>query len=93
MLTPKAISDIQKAIDYYDEQQPGLGLKFDKSLDNHFAILKKNPHYQVRYNNVHCLPLRKYPYMIHFLIENKTVRIVAVFHTSLNPDDNWGRRK
>jgi toxin ParE1/3/4 len=92
VLDPKAILDIQKAIDYYDDQQIGLGLKFERNLDKHFTAILKNPFYQVRYDDVHCLPVKKFPFMIHFIIENEIIRIVAVFHTSLSPDENWGKR-
>lgn len=93
-LDPAAILDLQKAIDYYDEQQPGLGKKFENVVAKHFAALTKNPFYQMRYNSVHCLPIKKYPFMIHFAIDevNMVVRISAVLHTSLDPKKNWGKR-
>lgn len=87
VLDPRAIQDIQQAIDYYDEQEPGLGEQFEEILNEHLHNLKQNPFFQIRYNNVHCLPMKKYPYMIHFTI-NKQERLVsvrAVFNTSRNP--------
>lgn len=91
---PGAILDLQKAIDYYDEQQPGLGKKFENAIDKHFSALSKNPFYQVRYDDIRCMPMNKFPFMIHFTVdeENKTVRVSAVFHTSIDPDQNWGKR-
>jgi plasmid stabilization system protein ParE len=93
-LDSAAIHDLQKAIDYYDEQQPGLGKKFEITIDNHFSSLSKNPFFQVRYDAIHCLPVKKFPFMIHFAIneKNKTIQIIAVFHTSLDPNENWGKR-
>ena len=87
VIDPMAIRDIQQAIDYYDEQQPGLGEKFENTLNNHLLILETNPYFRVRYSNIHCLPLRKFPYMLHFTInkENKLVNIMAVFHQSRKP--------
>ena len=94
VLETAALNDIQKAIDYYDDQQIGLGQKFEESLNRHFISLRKTPFYQVRYDDVHCLPVKKYPYMVHFTINNrdKIVTVRAVFHTSLNPD-GWQKRK
>lgn len=93
-LDPLAILDIQKAIDYYDEQQPGLGKKFENAIDKHFSALSKNPFYQIRYDQVRCLPVKKFPFMIHFVVDNRssTVRVAAVFHTSLDPKENWNKR-
>lgn len=90
-LDPMAIVDLQKAIDYYDEQQFGLGKRFEKTIDKHFTTLGKNPFFQLRYDNVHCMPVKKFPFMIHYTIdeENKKIKINAVLHTSLNPNKHW----
>lgn len=82
--------DIQDTIDWYNEQQKGLGRKFHTSILKHIESLKINPQFQVRYDEVHCLPLKKYPFMIHFTVNesDKAVIIRAVYHTSLNPK-NW----
>lgn len=42
-LTPTAFNDLQKAIDYYNEQQKGLGKKFDRAIREMFFQLKKVP--------------------------------------------------
>lgn len=90
-LNPNAISDLQAAIDYYEDRLPGLGRKFEKTVDRYFLTISKNPFYQVRYDNVRCLPIKKYPFMIHFVIDESAlvVKIQAILHTSLNPDKNW----
>lgn len=87
VIEPLAIEDIQQAIDYYDHQQIGLGEKFEQELDRQIRILSSTPHFQIRYDQVHCLPLKKYPFMIHYTIDElgKTVIIRAIFHTSQNP--------
>lgn len=80
----RAIIDIQKAIDYYDEQQVGLGEIFESTLHSHIQTLEKNPLFNIRYDNVRCLPMKKFPYMIHYTVEeiNHIVIVRAVFHTS-----------
>lgn len=84
LLDPRALKDIQESINYYDEQEPGLGKVFENNLDKHFKILKNNPFFQVRYDNVHCMPISKFPHMIHFTINEKRNEVVirAIFHTS-----------
>ena len=90
----RAIDDIQSAIDFYDEQQLGLGLRFERELNTHLITLKKNPFFSIRYDDVHCLPLKIFPYMIHYTVdkESKSIIIRGVFHTSMNPK-NWSDRK
>lgn len=86
-IEPEAIQDIQNAIDWYELQQKGLGKKFYDYLDSVLERLESNPYYQIRYSNIRCLPLQKYPFMIHFSIDeiNAIVIIRAIFNTSLNP--------
>lgn len=93
IIDPDAIHDIQGIINYYDEQQTGLGEKFESVLNKHLLTLHKNPFFQIRYDDVHCLPLKKFPFMVHFTIHeaDKLVIIRAVFHTSINPE-NWKKR-
>lgn len=87
VIDSRAIQDIQKAIDYYDEQQSGLGQKFEHALNKHLLTLEKNPFFHIRYDNVHCLPVTKFPYMVHFTVDkkNKLVTVQAIFHTSIDP--------
>ncbi len=88
----RAILDIQEAINFYDNQQPGLGKRFESVLNEHIIILMKTPLFRKRYDNVRCFPLKKFPYMIHFTVneKEKIVIIRAVFHTSKNPN-TWKR--
>lgn len=46
-----------------------------------------NPFYEIRYDNIRCLPLKTFPYTIHFSINeaDRVVIVRAVFQTSLNP--------
>jgi toxin ParE1/3/4 len=90
-LDPRAIQDIQEAIDYYDEQVLGLGEKFEAYLSKYIKSLTKNPLYQTRYDSIRCLPLKKYPFMIHFTVDEKlnAVYIHAVINTHKNPKEYW----
>lgn len=93
LIDPRAVHDIQEAINCYDHQQAGLGKKFENELNKYFVALEKNPFFRIRYNQVRCLPMKKFPFMVHFSIgENETVTIHAVFHTSLDMQ-KWTTRK
>ena len=87
LVEPAAIRDIQDVISYSDEQVTGLGKKFEEYLSQSLESIKKSPHFQLRYDEVHCLPLRKYPFMVHYTITEKEQIVIvrAVFHTSLDP--------
>jgi len=38
LIDPRAIQDIQDAIDYYDKQHAGLGGKFENALNPNYAL-------------------------------------------------------
>ena len=83
---PEALNDIQKATDWYNEQSYGLGTRFQKQVVKQISKLSNTAEvYPVRYNNVRCMVIKKFPFMVHFLIEDETVVIFSVFHTSRNP--------
>jgi predicted ester cyclase len=93
-IEPEAHQDIQEAIDWYNQQQQGLGRGFHTEVKSSFKKLKIHPFFQVRYDNVHCFPLKKFPYMIHYTVDegNKQIIIRAVFNTSRKPEI-WKRSK
>lgn len=94
VLDPRAIRDIQQAIDFYEEQQPGLGEQFEETLNEYLQKLEKNPFFQIRYDKVHCLPLKKFPYMIHFTIDEneQIINVRAILNTFRDPGI-WEKRR
>lgn len=87
VIEPRAILDIQDAIDYYDSKQNGLGNYFYQVVDEHIETLAKNPFFQIRYKDYHCFPIRKFPFiLLNYIYEKlKTIYIMSVFNTYLNP--------
>ncbi len=86
-IEPLAKLDIQKEIKYYNRKQPGLGKKFHIEIKRYFKAISQNPFYAIRYDKVHCLPLKIFPAMIHFSIDerSKIVVVRAVINTNKNP--------
>jgi plasmid stabilization system protein ParE len=93
-IEPEAHQDIQEAINWYNQQQSGLGRRFHTEVKASFKKLKIHPFFQVRYDNVHCFILNKFPYMVHYTIdeENKIIIVRAVFGTSRDPQIWKGRK-
>lgn len=91
LISPHAIEDIQTGIDYYNSKQKGLGEKFYEATDSAMNAIRKNHYYQIRYSNVRCLPVKHFPFMIHYVFEQSMERVIiyAVLHTSLNPEVFW----
>jgi len=87
-LLPEARTDIKDIIDYYEEQQSGLGARFFKQLLPSIRQISQHPAiFQIRHKKVRQAPVKKLPIWIHYLIEEteKQVVIIAVTHSSRNP--------
>ncbi|NLL20021.1 MAG: hypothetical protein GX262_13555 [Clostridia bacterium] len=75
-----------------NRHQNGLGRRSYDSVDKHFNFLKKNFFvFAVRYDDIRCMPVKKFPYMIHYrMLKNQQIMSVkAVFGTYDDPD-KWG---
>lgn len=87
-IDPEALQDIQDATDWYNERLAGLGGHFQKQVKTQISTLKKNAGaYSLRYEDVQCMLIRRFPFLVHYTIseKQKTVEVFAVLHTSRNP--------
>ncbi len=86
-ITPTAFKDLQKSIDYYNDQQKGLGKKFNTAIQSIFSQLRKVPASgSFMYDNVRYRVLKKFPYVILYEITDPTTIIVyRIFNTSQDP--------
>ena len=89
--SPESLADVHSALSYYLGISVSTGEAFILALENGVSTLKKNPYYQIRYKNIRCLPLHKFPFMLHFELDeiNSQIKILGCIHTSLNPADKW----
>ncbi len=88
ILLPEARLDIKDSIDWYNEQKAGLGKIFYQAVKSRLAYLKKNPlHYQISYRNMRNALVNKFPYQVHYRVEEarKLIVVFGVTHTSRNP--------
>jgi mRNA-degrading endonuclease RelE of RelBE toxin-antitoxin system len=91
----EALHDIQEATDWYNFKLRGLGGRYQSQVKRQINTLKNNPFlYTVRYTDVHCMLIKKFPFAVHFTINKKQslVEVFAVYHTSRNPEI-WLERK
>lgn len=88
-VTSSASIDIQDAVSYYDEISKTVADKFLDDLEHTLQIIKKNPHFQIRYKEIRCLRLKKFPFLVHFqLVETEPLaKVIAVLHTSRDTKD------
>ena len=93
-VTQLAEDELDEAISWYEAEKPGLGVAFLNYFFNRVAYLKDNPYlYQEVYKTYRRVLMDKYPYAVYYGIEEQQqkVTVLAVWHTSKNPDRLKGR--
>ncbi len=69
-IEPEVIEDIQYGIDWYNDKQSELGKKFYTDVKATLETIRSSPFFQIRYDNVRCIPLDDYPFMVHYTVDN-----------------------
>jgi plasmid stabilization system protein ParE len=89
VLTLRARQDIQASIKWYNVKQKGLGKRFYQFVKQAISTLHLIPFFQVRYSEVRCLKVKRFPYLVHYVIEDDTIYILAVICTYQDPEKHW----
>ena len=86
-ISEAAENDIREAFLWYEMQKENLGIEFENHIVKTIDIVHQKPEIiQIRYNQIRVAFLKKFPYAIHFTLYNNLILIVAVFHTSRDPE-------
>ncbi|MDE3184229.1 MAG: type II toxin-antitoxin system RelE/ParE family toxin [Bacteroidota bacterium] len=82
-----AYQETGDAYEYYEEQSPGLGERFLKSLEDSYLKLSQTPQYYsyIRNDkNIRDIKIKTFPFVIIFQIMKNTVLVLRVFNTNRN---------
>lgn len=87
-----AKSELDDAIDYYDERRFGLGLEFSEELEQ---ALERIDHYPEAWSQLssrvrRCV-LNRFPYSVIYEIRSEIIIIVAIQHHHKEPE-SWRSR-
>lgn len=92
VISDEASFDIIDSFNWYEAISESIAGKFEKEIESHLLLIRSNPnHFQLKYKSVRILFLKKFPFGIHYVIDNDFIKVIAVFHTSRNPM-NWDER-
>lgn len=88
---PGVERELDAYYEFYEERATGLGYKFREPVDQHISVIQKHPVMRARYDEIRCVPIIGFPFMLHYSIipARNVIRINAVIHTSRNPLSNW----
>ena len=83
----KAHQEIFEGWKWYEEQQAGLGYRFEEEVFKKIELIGSNPlHYPLK-KGTHEVNMDTFPYLIVYRINerSKLIIVVSVFHTSRHP--------
>lgn len=88
VISCNAETEISIAYDYYARFSKSAVMSFRKQLIYSYKKIQQNPFFEIRYLDIRALPIRKYPYILFFRVNEltKTIYILSVFCTHQNPE-------
>ena len=91
-ISDEAEIDFDKSYEYYFEDSPKVADAFFRRINVSFEDIKQNPFtFPVAYKNVRKYVMKKFPFVIYYQIVNSIIKVIAIFHTSRNPEI-WNER-
>ena len=86
-MSPKAEKELYKAWTWYEEEQPGLGDRFQMEFFRKIGLIQNNPlHYPLKKGLREAIT-DTFPYLLVYKVSERQrmILIVSVFHTSRHP--------
>lgn len=91
-LTEEAESDFDNSYEYYAEEDVKLADKFFLQVNQSLQTIADNPQgFQNAFKNIRQSVIRKFPFIVYFRVEKLTIQVIAIFHTSRDPEI-WKQR-
>lgn len=88
--------NLSDAREWYKEQREGLEEEFSEKIKKTLLKIHRYPFgYSIRYRNIRIAHLERFPYNIHFYIDETLSEIVitAIVHQKRHPGTSKKRRK
>jgi plasmid stabilization system protein ParE len=88
-----AWNELAEATAWYEQQRPGLGKEFSFEVDRALQRAQTNPERFPRVRRqARKIRLQRFSrYNIYFAVTDRTFSILAIFHSSRNPEELWRR--
>jgi toxin ParE1/3/4 len=91
---PLVRTDLSEAINWYEDQRPGLGLEFATDFLSHYRHLTRDAQlYAVRFADVRRMNLNGFPYGLFYVIRAPEIWLLAVLHASRDTETVLAERR
>jgi toxin ParE1/3/4 len=87
-----AENEFDEAIGWYEDRERGVGLEFAADIRKILLEVAKDPvRWPVVQGKKRMAPCGKWPFVVIYTLRTTFVRVIAIFHTSRNPQE-WMSR-
>ena len=92
VFSPDSETEVRDAYVWYENRRPGLGSDFLLCVEEVLDKIGRSPEqYPIVHRGVRRALIRRFPYGIFYVLEERTITVLAVFHGSRDPKD-WQTR-
>jgi toxin ParE1/3/4 len=89
----QAYKELEDAVDYYEGEQDGLGLRMMEEVDHHVEWILRNPTVsQLREGGYRRVNLKTFSYFIAYMIHEERLWVLAIANGYRKPE-YWIKRK
>ena len=90
---PAAAEEFIGAVEWYEQQRPGLGGEFAAACHSALALIGAQPHaFRLVHAEVRRVMLRRFPYAIFYRSREAELLVIAVMHERRDPR-RWRERR
>ena len=86
IVQPAAEAEISDAFRWYQDRSEGLGSEFMRALEVSLSLIQRHPtSYAAVHKQMRRAVLRRFPYSVIYLFEERRIVVLACFHASRDP--------
>jgi plasmid stabilization system protein ParE len=84
--------DFDNSYQYYLKESVKVAEAFFRQINSSLRKIKKHPDlFPIVFKNIRKFNVRKFPFVIYYFTTIDSIRIIAIFHSSRNPQI-WNQR-
>jgi toxin ParE1/3/4 len=86
IIRKRAETQVEEAFHWYERKKRNLGDDFLEAIEESLTAIELNPQaFQLKYKEIRAVYTKRFPYGVFYIVVNKRIIIMAVFHLSRNP--------
>lgn len=88
----KALKEYERTVAWYRDKSKQAAENFEVAVEKRITVLRSDPsRYRKTHKEFHEVSLKKYPYSIVYLIEEKAKQVVisSIYHHRRNPKKKY----